>query len=123
MKVKADDLEKTVSKVLAEYEDATLEVVEKAVNKTAKEAVERLKQSSPVRTGAYAKSWSSKKKKEKNKWAHGKVVFNKKYYRLTHLLEHGHAKVNGGFVAARPHIEKVERDAINNLVREIKEGV
>lgn len=123
MGIKADDLAKTVSQVLKEYEGATIEVMKKAVDRTSKQAVRDLKASSPKRTGAYSRDWASKKRKNTNEWAYAKTVYNKKHYRLTHLLEKGHRKVNGGMVAARPHIAKVEQEAVNELYREIKEGV
>lgn len=123
MSIKADDLAKTVSQVLKEYEGATIEVMKKAVDRTSKQAVRDLKASSPKRTGAYSRDWASKKRKNTNEWAYAKTVYNKKHYRLTHLLEKGHRKVNGGMVAARPHIAKVEQEAVNELYREIKEGV
>ena len=123
MSIKADDLAKTVSQVLKEYEGATIETMKKAVDKTSKQAVRDLKASSPKRTGAYSRDWASKKRKNTNEWAYAKTVYNKKHYRLTHLLEKGHRKVNGGMVAARPHIAKVEQEAVNELYREIKEGV
>lgn len=121
MKIKADQLAKEVAKVLDEYQDSTIDVMKKAVDKASKEAVDSLKSDSPKRTGAYAKDWASKNDKQSNKWAYAKVVYNKKHYRLTHLLEKGHRKVNGGFVAARPHIAKVEQEAIDTLVKEIKD--
>ena len=123
MGIKADDLAKTVSQVLKEYEGATIETMKKAVDRTSKQAVRDLKASSPKRTGAYSRDWASKKRKNTNEWAYSKTVYNKKHYRLTHLLEKGHRKVNGGMVAARPHIAKVEQEAVNELYREIKEGV
>lgn len=123
MGIKADDLAKTVSQVLKEYEGATIETMKKAVDRTSKQAVRDLKASSPKRTGAYSRDWASKKRKNTNEWAYAKTVYNKKHYRLTHLLEKGHRKVNGGMVAARPHIAKVEQEAVNELYREIKEGV
>ena len=83
--------------------------VETALDKTktdlSKMAVKELRTSSPKskskRSGTYARGWSKKKR--------GKavVVYNKEY-QLTHLLEHGHAKVNGGRVAAQEHIKPVE---------------
>lgn len=47
-------------------------------------------------------------------------MLNKKRYYITHLLEKGHRKANGGYVAARPHIAKVEAEAIDTLVEGIK---
>ena len=123
MSIKADDLAKTVTQVLKEYEGATLDAMKKAVDKTSKQAVRDLKASSPKRTGAYSRDWAAKKRKNTNQWAYSKTVYNKTHYRVTHLLEKGHRKVNGGMVAARPHIAKVEQDAVNELYKQIKEGV
>ena len=120
---KVNEIGRAVEKVLAEYKDATVETMKKAIDKTSKQAVRDLKADSPKRTGAYAKSWASKVDKKTSVLAYEKIVFNKKHYRLTHLLEKGHRKVNGGFVAARPHIAKVEQDAVKTLVKEIEKNV
>ena len=119
--IKADQLAQEIMKTLDDYRDTTVDKMKEAVDKAAKQAVNELKTSSPKRTGAYAKDWAAKKDRKANKWAYGKVVYNKKHYRLTHLLEKGHRKVNGGMVAARPHIAKVEEKAINTLVEGIKD--
>lgn len=119
--IKADQLAQEIVKILDDYRDTTVDKMKEAVDKAAKQAVNELKTSSPKRTGAYAKNWAAKKDRKGNKWAYGKVVYNKKHYRLTHLLEKGHRKVNGGMVAARPHIAKVEEKAINTLVEGIKD--
>lgn len=123
MKVKADAMAQEIAKTLKEYEGVTVDNMKKAVDKAAKKAVKDLKSTSPKRTGAYSKSWASKSVKKSNAWAYEKTVYNKKHYRLTHLLEKGHRKVNGGTVAARPHIAKVEQKVIDDLVKDIKEGV
>ena len=119
--IKADQLAQEIVKIMDDYRDTTVDKMKEAVDKAAKQAVNELKNSSPKRTGAYAKDWAAKKDRKANKWAYGKVVYNKKHYRLTHLLEKGHRKVNGGMVAARPHIAKVEEKAINTLVEGIKD--
>ena len=121
MAIKADQFAQEIVKILDDYLDTTIDKMKEAVDKAAKQAVNELKTSSPKRTGAYAKDWAAKKDRKANKWAYGKVVYNKKHYRLTHLLEKGHRKVNGGMVAARPHIAKVEEKAINTLVEGIKD--
>ena len=121
MAIKADQLAQEIVKILDDYRDTTIDKMKESVDKAAKQAVNELKTSSPKRTGAYAKDWAAKKDRKANKWAYGKVVYNKKHYRLTHLLEKGHRMVNGGMVAARPHIAKVEEKAINTLVEGIKD--
>lgn len=124
-KTTVDGLAKAIQKTLAEYEGVTVDSMKAAVDKVSKEAVRELKGSSPKRTGAYAKSWTSKKTKLTNKWAYEKTVYNKDHYRLTHLLEKGHKVVGAKNGRTRvdpiPHIEKVEKKAVENLVREMKE--
>ena len=123
MKIKADAMAREVAQTLEEYEGVTVDNMKRAVDKAASKAVRDLKSSSPKRTGAYSKSWASKSVKKSNAWAYEKTVYNKKHYRLTHLLEKGHKKVSGGMVAARPHIAKVEQEVIDDLINDIKEGV
>ena len=57
----------------------------------------------PRDTGAYAKGWTVLKGRE-DACSINMIVYCRKRWRLTHLLEHGHAKRGGGRVAARPHI-------------------
>lgn len=122
-KTKADDLARAVSKVLDEYRDATDEMVHKAVDKVSKESVKELKAESPYRTGAYSKDWAAKVETQGNKWAYKKIVYNKKHYRLTHLLEKPHKLRNGLKSKPQPHIAPVEQKAVENLTKYIKEGV
>ena len=62
-KTTVDGLAKAIQKTLAEYEGVTIDSMKAAVDKASKEAVRELKSSSPKRNGAYARSWTSKKKK------------------------------------------------------------
>lgn len=115
---KSTDLSAEIMKCLQEYTDEVVEALEKTEKELADEAVRTLKQTSPKKSGKYAKSWTQTKQGKK------RVVHNKKYYRLTHLLEKGHAKRNGGRVAARVHIAPVEqrisREAIERFERILK---
>lgn len=121
--INSDEFAKAVADILEEYKDLTIDKMQESVDKVAKEAVQELKSSSPRRTGKYASDWAQKKQPQSKNTAYSKVVYNKKHYRLTHLLEKGHRKVNGGKVAAQPHIAKVEQKSIDELVKLIKEGV
>lgn len=81
--------------------------------KAAKELVAELKQTSPKKTGKYAKGWRIKKRGTKY------IVHNATDYQLTHLLEHGHAKRNGGRTAAKVHIRPAEQ----KMIREFQDAL
>ncbi|MFJ7950775.1 HK97 gp10 family phage protein [Lysinibacillus sp. NPDC096418] len=106
-----------INRQLALYANQTDETVQQIAEKTAREGVEELKVKSPKDTGEYAESWTYKKVRGKF------VVHNKKHYRLTHLLEKGHAKVNGGRVAAQPHIKPVETQMVRDFEDELRRGL
>lgn len=116
--IKADQLGDALKDIIKEYSKEVQDVVDDAIPKVAKDAVKELKQTSPKRSGAYAASWTSQV--EKGRLGDEAVVYNKKYYMLTHLLEHGHAKVNGGRVNGIPHIKPAEDHAGENLVKIIE---
>lgn len=116
------DLAAEIEKAMKEQYDLANEVVEKAVDKVAKDTVNELKSSSPKHSGKYAGGWSKDETKTATR-SKSAVVWNKKRARLTHLLEHGHAKVNGGRVAARPHIGAAEQKAIKAFEDELRRGI
>ena len=97
MKVKVDDLAATVEKTLSDYAEDVNDIVKQEIKDAGKEAAKELKEKSPKRTGKYAKGWRSTVQKEVAVGA--EVVVHNKIYRLTHLLEKGHAKRGGGRVA------------------------
>lgn len=126
--INVDNLANEILKDLELFQNATEEVVKDAVERAAKMTVSELKTTSPVRKGGgdYSKSWSVKKDKDFhgrfNKYA--TVVYSKKpNYRLTHLLEFGHAGRNGGRVKAQVHISPAEESAAKNLRLYIEEGI
>lgn len=125
-KIDVDKLSMEVVKNLQLYSKVTIEMVEKAVVETAKETVQELRVTSPEgKTGEYAKSWKCKRDKEaKGKNRYNMIVYAEKPdYRLTHLLEHGHALKSGGRTRAFPHIKNVELNAIERLEAKILRGI
>ena len=101
------DLEREVRKALEEYGAEATAVVQEVVPKIAKEAVKKLKQGSPRRTGKYYKGWT--KNTDIGRVTGSAVVYGKTgTYQLAHLLEHGHAKRGGGRVSGIEHIKPVE---------------
>lgn len=104
-------LSQAIINTLAEYTDEVTKGIEQEKKTVAQKAVETLKATSPKgATGKYAKGWTISN-------INGKyVVHNKTSYQLTHLLEYGHAKANGGRVAGKPHIRPVEEKAVNDFI-------
>ena len=123
-KIKIDGLTAAIEEALQSYSRVTQEAMRHAVDDTARDTVERLRETSPKQTGAYAKSWAEKETGKKRAGTYQKTVYNRApNYRLTHLLEKGHAKVNGGRVPAQPHIAPAEEAAIEQFERELRDGI
>lgn len=121
-KVTVDELAEAIGKELGDYFDDITEDVKNAVEVTTRECVAEIKQRSPKRTGAYRRSWTATEMFNRR----GSIRFtvhNKKHYRLTHLLEDGHAKKNGGRVEGTPHIAPAEQNAEKNLIKRIEEAI
>ena len=95
-----------------------LEVEKEAV---ANNLVDELEQTSPKSDSKggrkYAKGW--RKKKEGNAF----IVHNALKPQLTHLLEKGHAKVNGGRVPAIVHIAPAEEKAVNDFSERVERAI
>lgn len=129
-KVSVDELSNVILEYLEEYKGVTEEACKDGVLTTAEEAVKDLRSAHPAGSGRYG-SWdkydsgwtkraSTMKTKEKGILA---VVYNKDHYRLTHLLEKGHALVGGGRTQAFPHIAPVEEKCEENLIKNIKKNI
>ena len=113
-----NNLASEIARQLQSYSNVVKEKVDEAGEEASEHGVQKLKQTSPkrkVKGGTYSKGW--RMKKVGNKW----VTYNK-IYRLTHLLEKGHAKVNGGRVEPIVHMEPVEREMIDEFTRKVEEA-
>ena len=123
--VSVDQLAAEIAKGLAEYSQDVVEKVNVSSEEVGKAAVKQLKQTSPKRPGSgkYAKSWTMKTEPEVGQ-PHKRIVHVKApHYRLTHLLEHGHAKKGGGRVEGKPHIRPAEEMVIREFMSEVEEAI
>ena len=116
------DLAKAIGDVLYEYSDEVVKATNEALKETAKEAVDELKTAGDFKnkSGDYRKGWSVKTESA-TLGIQKQIVHNKKHYRLTHLLEYGHAKPNGGRVKAFPHIATVEESLADKVEKKLRE--
>ena len=108
-------LAKTINQELQNLGIAVDDDMREVFDEVGKEAVKRLKATSPVnpkgkKSGRYAKGWTYEKGKRYRGKAVG-VVRNKTDPQLTHILEYGHPLVRNGKVVgnveAREHIRPV----------------
>ena len=134
-RVKPDELSKALLEYLQDYKEDIEDDVVELSNKYIKEAKKELKSISPVSEndvrlkggdiqarGSYARSWSVKNDKKLTD-VYSKVVYNKDYYRLTHLLEFGHANRNGSRTKAIPHIRKTEDKYREKFIQELEQKI
>ena len=118
--MKIDKLADAVVKELMEYSQDVVDATKEECREVADETVKQLRATSPRRPGSgkYARGWKHKTSFE-DKGNIRETVYNTRYM-LTHLLENGHAKVNGGRVTGIPHIEPAERKAGELLEEKVK---
>lgn len=119
MSIPIDRFLEAVEDVLGDYAAEVTDGVQDAVKAVAKDTVREVRKRSPVDSGAYKKSWGQTTTKE----TPGSIIItihNRKHYRLTHLLENGHALVGGGRTRAQPHIAPAEKAAEKELLRQVQ---
>ena len=107
-----------MDQLLVQFNKDVNEAAKKGIKDVSKQAVQKLRNTSPKKTGDYAKGWTTKKVDDMDI-----VVHNKTDYQLTHLLENGHIIKNkkGTYGRTRgiKHIAPVEEWASEELPRQI----
>ncbi|MBR2175465.1 MAG: HK97 gp10 family phage protein [Clostridia bacterium] len=125
-KLKGVDLGDAIMRELNAYSEGLATEADNAAKRNAKKLQKKLMNTSPEDTGKYSKGW--RVKEIPNKSAPNQpsryVVHNKTDYRLTHLLEYGHAKKGGTErVKAQPHIEPARDEIEKEFTEEMEEAV
>ena len=115
--ISIDKLLSTVELTLEDYAKGVDKALATASDEAGKSAENELHHTSPARTGNYRKSWTYDEKqiKKGKSYRSEMVVYNAKYYRLTHLLEKSHRMANKygsyGMSKAQPHIAVAQKNA------------
>ena len=117
---------KQMEKILDDYSQEVRRATTNAIDDVAKEAVQKLKNTSPKQAKhrrKYAEGWALKREKTST-GVPEVTVYNKTNYQLTHLLENGHIISNGRgeYGRTRPikHIGPVNEWACDELPKEIE---
>ena len=128
--VTIDNFADAVQELLTEYGDEANVVVEKTITESAKKVQKEMRSESTGafknRSGGYRRSWSVTVQKQ-NLNIKAIVYARAPHYRLTHLLEYGHALVKGGrtigHVKAFPHIEEANDRVQEEVLLKLKENM
>lgn len=123
--IDATALQSEINGILSEIPHSVETALDKAADKVSKEAIQKLKGSSPRgagKGGHYADAWTRKKDSAK------KVTVHNKQYQLTHLLENGHEIVVHGHATGKrtraiKHIKPVEEWVQEEFEKELKEDI
>lgn len=104
--------------MLNEYSRDIQDAIKEDAVKVAKKGQQTLKQTSPKRTGKYARGWRVQHNMVKN--GTNEIVYNTNAG-LTHLLERTHNKRGGGTVTPKSagHIYNVEQACIKEYENDI----
>ena len=114
--VNVDKLAGEIVLAIQTYTQDVSEAVDEAARETAKAIAADLRETSPKKTGEYAKGWTYRKT-----GAGAYRVHNKTKPQLTHLLEHGHAKAGGGRVEGIPHIKPAQDRYVPEFEKKVQQ--
>ena len=120
--VSVDQLADAINAALQEYATLAAEDMKKCISDAGKTIRKEIRSHAPKESGQYGKSWRVKKMAEDSQTVEY-IVYSPKRYVLAHLLEHGHAKRNGGRVSARPHIAPAEETGEEKLIQDLERAL
>lgn len=122
MAVTIDQMAGELMKIMDDVRETSADELKKSIRQAGKDIASEIKQTAPRETGKYASSWRSSVVSEGAESIQV-TVYSPNRYQIAHLLEHGHAKRNGGRVRAIPHIEPAEEKIMGQMESDLKRSI
>ena len=110
-----------IKDILNEYSKDIQEGITESAIKVAENGKNKLRVTSPRKTGKYSKGWRVQKK-QGNGYIHT-TIHNATDWQLTHLLEKPHLLRNGKKSKPQVHIEPVEQECIQEYQRDVEQVI
>lgn len=120
--ISVDDLSQAIMKELNAYSQEAADIIKDSARQVAEECRKEIKENSPTRSKKYKRGWRATVVYEDRSIIRV-VVHNKTRANLTHLLEYGHAKSDGGRVERKAHIKPAEQKAVNRFMKVVEEAL
>lgn len=110
-----------IKDILNEYSSDVQEGIKEAALQVAENGKNKLRVTSPKKTGKYSKGWRVDKRSGKG-YVHA-TIYNSTDWQLTHLLEKPHALRNGKKSTPKVHIEPVEQECIQAFQKDVEQVI
>lgn len=110
-----------INEILNEYSHEIQEGITESAIKVAENGKNKLRVTSPKKTGKYSKGWRVQKK-QGNGYVHA-TIYNATDWQLTHLLEKPHLLRNGKKSTPIVHIEPVEQECIQEFQKDVEQVI
>ncbi len=121
--VTVEDLTESVEKTLNNYSKTVINATKENAKKCMDKLVKRTKETAPKNRPKYYKNITSKQTGNSFSGVEFTWYVKGSEYRLSHLLENGHAKRNGGRVEGTHFIKKASEPIIQEFIKSIEEAV
>lgn len=121
IKIKPDQLGAQIEKILGDYSTEKVTMLDIASDKATKKLEKLTRATAPKETGDFAKAISSKLVQRRPVGNIYAWYVKSPFYRLTHLIVHGHALPNGGRTQANPFLQKAMNQVLPEYEQEVRE--
>lgn len=121
--VSVDELSEAIGGLLDDYNREVINATKVEAKKHMDTLVKETKNTAPKKTGKYKRAITSKKEWENHLGVEYVWYVKAPHYRLSHLLEYGHAKRNGGRTKAFHFIKNATDPIVDSYVKAVEEVI